>query len=292
MTKSLPLIGTGLLVAALAALAACGGEYPPPPETERVPVVETIHGVEFEDPYRWLDEQDSPATRAFIDRQNEYAEQILGEPAERDWARRRLRELMDTPAIGGPNKAGDYELFTLRRAGEELASIVRRRGPRGRARGRTRADRPGGRIRGRDRPRGTRRRIHAPRHRLRFARRAAHALQRPHRRRRRNHRPPAGPRTERRPGVRVAASAQRPGVLREGRQRHLLHDPRPHRGIARAFPHVRHGPGGGHSRVRRRDRAAELRARRATRRRVAARWCSARMGPQRSVPGGRSEPGR
>ncbi len=129
MTKSLPLIGTGLFVAALAALAACGGEYPPPPETERVPVVETIHGVEFEDPYRWLDEQDSAATRAFIDRQNEYAEQILGEPAERDWARRRLRELMDTPAIGVPNKAGDYELFTLRRPGEELASIVRREAP-------------------------------------------------------------------------------------------------------------------------------------------------------------------
>ncbi len=129
MTKSLPLVGTGLLVAALAALAACGGEYPPPPETERVPFNETIHGVEFEDPYRWLDEQDSPATRAFIDRQNEYAEQILGEPAERDWARRRLRELMDTPAIGGPNKAGDYELFTLRRPGEELASIVRREAP-------------------------------------------------------------------------------------------------------------------------------------------------------------------
>ena len=119
------------LVAALllAALAACGGEYPPPPATAQVPFAEAIHGVEFEDPYRWLEVQDSPATRAFIDRQNEYAEQILGQPPERDWARRRLRELMGTPAIGSPNKAGDYELFTLRRAGEELASIVRRNAP-------------------------------------------------------------------------------------------------------------------------------------------------------------------
>ncbi len=114
---------------AFSTLAACGGEYPPPPETAQVPFAETIHGVEFEDPYRWLDEQDSPATRTFIDRQNEYAEQILGEPAERDWARRRLRELMDMPAIGSPNKAGDFEVFTLRRPGEELASIVRREAP-------------------------------------------------------------------------------------------------------------------------------------------------------------------
>ena len=124
--QPLPPILTALL---LAALAACGGEYPPPPETAQVPFAETIHGVEFEDPYRWLNEQDSPATRDWIDRQNEYAETILGEPAERDWARRRLRELMGTPAIGSPNKAGDFEVFTLRRAGEELASIVRRKAP-------------------------------------------------------------------------------------------------------------------------------------------------------------------
>ena len=91
--QPLPPILTALL---LAALAACGGEYPPPPETAQVPFAETIHGVEFEDPYRWLNEQGSPATRDWIDRQNEYAETILGEPAERDWARRRLRELMGT----------------------------------------------------------------------------------------------------------------------------------------------------------------------------------------------------
>ena len=112
-----------------AVLAACGGDYPPPPETEQIPFTETLHGVEFEDPYRWLEDEDSTETRAFIDRQNEYAELIVGEPPEREWARRRLGELIDTPAIGNPNKAGEYELFTLRRAGEELASIVRRPAP-------------------------------------------------------------------------------------------------------------------------------------------------------------------
>ena len=112
-----------------AVLAACGGDYPPPPETEQIPFTETLHGVEFEDPYRWLEDEDSTETRAFIDRQNEYAELIVGEPPEREWARRRLGELIDTPAIGNPNKTGEYELFTLRRAGEELASIVRRPAP-------------------------------------------------------------------------------------------------------------------------------------------------------------------
>ena len=126
MKKLLTSICTGLL---LLGLAACGGDYPPPPETEQIPFTETLHGVEFEDPYRWLEDQDSPETRAFIDRQNEYAELIVGEPPERDWARRRLSELIDTPAVGSPNKAGEYELFTLRRTGEELTSIVRRPAP-------------------------------------------------------------------------------------------------------------------------------------------------------------------
>ena len=84
LPKSRPLIFTGPL---LLGLAACDGDYPPPPETERIPFTETIHGVEFEDPYRWLEDQDSPETRTFIDRQNEYAELIVGEPPEREWAR-------------------------------------------------------------------------------------------------------------------------------------------------------------------------------------------------------------
>lgn len=124
--KLLTSIRGGLL---LLGLAACGGSYAPPPETEQISFTETLHGVEFEDPYRWLEDQDSPETRAFIDRQNEYAELIVGEPPERDWARQRLSELIDTPAVGSPNKAGEYELFTLRRTGEELAAIVRRPAP-------------------------------------------------------------------------------------------------------------------------------------------------------------------
>ena len=38
---------------------------PPPPATETKPVTEDIHGTTLTDPYRWLEDAKSPATRAF-----------------------------------------------------------------------------------------------------------------------------------------------------------------------------------------------------------------------------------
>jgi prolyl oligopeptidase len=59
----------------LLALLACGpSSYPPPPETRVEPVAYALHGLEFSDPYRWLERQDAPETRAWIAAQNDYAE--------------------------------------------------------------------------------------------------------------------------------------------------------------------------------------------------------------------------
>ena len=73
------------------------GPIPPPPETTWDPVVDTLHGVVLTDPYRWLEDQDSPETRAWIAAQNAYAEQIVGESALRAGLEARLRELMEAP---------------------------------------------------------------------------------------------------------------------------------------------------------------------------------------------------
>ena len=50
---------------------------PAPPQTRRDDVKETLHEVEIVDPYRWLEDQSSPETRAFIDQQNAYAHGLL-----------------------------------------------------------------------------------------------------------------------------------------------------------------------------------------------------------------------
>ncbi len=108
---------------------ACGGPYPPPPETAQVPVVDTLHGVVFTDPYRWLEEQDSPATRAWIAEQNAYADQIVGESALRTGLEARLRELMDAPGPVYPQRRGDFEYFAFRKPGREVGAIYRRPAP-------------------------------------------------------------------------------------------------------------------------------------------------------------------
>src|SRR5262245_14721277 len=109
--------------------AACSETKAPPPQTQRVEVRETIQGVEYVDPYRWLEDQESPETRAWIDEQNAYAERIVGETEARARFRSRVEELLRPAEIGFPRKGGAFEYFTLRRAGDELPGIYRRPAP-------------------------------------------------------------------------------------------------------------------------------------------------------------------
>ena len=117
------------LLVLVALQLACGSPYPPPPETAREPVVDTLHGVVFTDPYRWLEDQDSPETRAWIAGQNAYAEQIVGESALRTGLEARLRELMEAPGPVYPQRRGEFEYFSFRKTGREVGAIYRRPAP-------------------------------------------------------------------------------------------------------------------------------------------------------------------
>ncbi|MDE2805631.1 MAG: prolyl oligopeptidase family serine peptidase [Gemmatimonadota bacterium] len=114
--------------ATLAAAAACS-PYPSPPDTARDPVVDTLHGVAITDDYRWLEDQDSPDTRAWIAEQNAYAELIVGDTPLRRGLETRLRELMNVPGALFPRRAGDYEYLSFRAPDREVGAIYRRPAP-------------------------------------------------------------------------------------------------------------------------------------------------------------------
>ncbi|MEW6323467.1 MAG: prolyl oligopeptidase family serine peptidase, partial [Acidobacteriota bacterium] len=106
--------------------AGCPGGAPAPPPTAVRPVVDTIHGESFTDPYRWLEDQEHADVRRWIDAQNQYADAVLARTPIDPAIRTRLTALMQSPDVGRPQRGGDFEYFTLRRAGEDLAAIYRR----------------------------------------------------------------------------------------------------------------------------------------------------------------------
>jgi prolyl oligopeptidase len=113
----------------LAGVVACGPSAPPRPSapaTRVDTVTDTIHGESFPDPYRWLERQDASETREWLAAQALYADAVLPRDDVRLALEQRLTALTDRAEIGTPRRGGDFEYFTLRRVGEELAAIVRR----------------------------------------------------------------------------------------------------------------------------------------------------------------------
>ena len=110
----------------LAACATRPAAFPPPPQTVAKPVTETLHGVAVTDPYQWLEEQQAPETRAWIEAQNRYTHAILGTRPEPSRFAPRLEQLLSTDQYSAPVWRRERTFFTRRAAGEELFSIYTR----------------------------------------------------------------------------------------------------------------------------------------------------------------------
>ncbi len=101
---------------------------PAPPATRTDNVKETLHGVELADPYRWLEDQRSPETRAWIDAQNKYTDSVIGHLPGREALEKRLTELLRVESIGVPKaRAGRY-FFSKRGADQDLFIVYMRQG--------------------------------------------------------------------------------------------------------------------------------------------------------------------
>ena len=72
------------------------------PATRRDPVVETLHGQEIADPYRWLEDPDASDTMDWVRRQNEVTEAYLSSLPERAWFTRTMRAVLNRPRAGDP----------------------------------------------------------------------------------------------------------------------------------------------------------------------------------------------
>jgi len=107
--------------------AAVALAAPPPTRTDNVR--ETMHGVEIVDPYRWLEDQQAPETRSWIEAQNRYTESLLADRPSLPEIRTRLAGLMRSDRMSVPRVRGGQYFFTEQRADQDLAQICRRTSP-------------------------------------------------------------------------------------------------------------------------------------------------------------------
>lgn len=92
------------------------GRRPAYPPAVRRPVTEVRHGVEVDDPYRWLEDPGSPATRRWLAAQRALADAHACAPPVRDALAHRLAAATATGTVSPPIWRGDRQ-------------IVQRRGP-------------------------------------------------------------------------------------------------------------------------------------------------------------------
>jgi len=128
--KPLMLLPAMLVLGVLCSLAQ-GPAVQGPPRTRKDDVKETIQGVEIADPYRWLEDQESPETRAWIKAQNEYTHSLLDPRPGRDSIQRRLTELMKIDTIGTPVERNGRYFFRKRLASQDQSVLYVRKGLQG-----------------------------------------------------------------------------------------------------------------------------------------------------------------
>ena len=103
----------------------------PPPQSAVEPVTEIFHGVSVTDPYRWLEDQDSPHTRAWIEQQTRYARAYLDSIPGRERIRERIREFLAVETYDSLQIVGSRYFFRKRLPDQEQPCIYMREGANG-----------------------------------------------------------------------------------------------------------------------------------------------------------------
>ena len=105
------------------------GKCPPP--TRKDDVVDTLHGVKIADPYRWLEDQNSPETRAWIEAQDACTRAVLDAVPGRAKITARLSQLMKVESVNPPIERNGVYVFGKRRPDQQLFVLYVRHGREG-----------------------------------------------------------------------------------------------------------------------------------------------------------------
>lgn len=82
------------------------------PETKKADTVTNYFGTEVKDPYRWLEDDRSEETEAWVKAQNKVTFDYLNQIPYRDSLKERLSKLWNYEKVSAPYKEGDYTYFS------------------------------------------------------------------------------------------------------------------------------------------------------------------------------------
>lgn len=111
--------------------SAQNGEAKCPPAARVDTAKDTYGTTVVADPYRWLEDQESAETRAWIGAEQKCTETALGKLATRATISKRLGELYRTDSVGAPVERNGRYFFRKRLAGEDLGKLYLKKGREG-----------------------------------------------------------------------------------------------------------------------------------------------------------------
>ena len=102
-----------LAVAALVILPGCGKKAEPMkyPVTQKVDQVDDYFGTKIADPYRWLEDDKSAETAAWVKAQNDVTFGYLQKIPFREGLKKRLTDIINYPRFSSPFRAGEWYFF-------------------------------------------------------------------------------------------------------------------------------------------------------------------------------------
>ena len=111
------------LCAALIASASVLAQQLPYPATRKIDHVDTYHGVKVPDPYRWLEDDNSPETAAWVEAQNKVTFPYLEKIPYRAQLQARVKKLNEYEKYSTPFRKGPY-VFFRKNAGLQNQSVL------------------------------------------------------------------------------------------------------------------------------------------------------------------------
>ena len=97
----------------------------PYPQTKKVDTVTTYFGTKVADPFRWLENDQAPDTKAWVQEENKVTQGYLAQIPYREAIRKRLETLWNYEKYGAPFKEGKYTYFS-KNTGLQSQSVLYR----------------------------------------------------------------------------------------------------------------------------------------------------------------------